>query len=162
MMQRMKGCHTPAMIFIKMEWIHETGVFACTDKWVGKVPGMVSLLIVKHKCALLKCCTLTCTDILQRTKMSYIIVRSCTFEKSNCPYSSKMEKCHQHKSITKFWWLVRLRNPVFGKLCLQFICLDVRQLFREENFSGYYPVLSIGSGSRGSQKCSDNIVMYYK
>lgn len=135
---------------------------ACFDKWVGVVPGMISLLIVKYKRALLKCCVLTCTDMFQRIKMSYIMLRSSVFERSNCPYSSKMEEHHQHKSITKFWCLVILKNAVFVKFCLQFIHLSVRQLFREENFSGCYLVLNIESGSRGSQKCSNNIVMYYK
>lgn len=141
---------------------HEKGIFACTDKWIGKVPGMISLLIVRYKCALLKCSILTCTDILWRIKMSYIMLRSSTFERGNCPYYSKIEEHGQHKTITKLWCLVILRNAVFVKFCLQFIHLNVRQSYREENFSGCYPVLNTGSGSRVSQKCSDNIVMYYK
>lgn len=141
---------------------HKTGFFACTDKWVGKMPGMISLLIVKYKCVLWKCSILNCTDILQRIKLSYIKLRKSTFEKSNCPCSSKVKEHHQHKSITKFWCLALLRNVLFGKFCLQFVHLDIRQLFREENFSSCYPVLNIGSGSRGSQKCSDNMVMCYK
>lgn len=96
----------------------EKGIFACTDKWVGKVPGMISLLIVRYKCALLKCSILTCTDILWRIKMSYLMLRSSTFERSNYPYSSKMEEHDQHKIITEFWCLIILRNAVFGKFCL--------------------------------------------
>lgn len=91
---------------------------------------------------MLKCSILTSTDTLQRIKMSYIMLRSRTFEKSNCLYFSKVKETHQHKSITKFWCLALLRNALFGKFCLQFIHLDTRQLFREENFSSCYPVLN--------------------
>lgn len=94
--------------------------------------------------------------------MSYIMLRSSAFERSTCPYFSKMEEHHQHESIAKFWCLVILRNAAFGQFCLQFIHLNVRQLFKEENFFGCYLILNIGSGSSGSQKCSDNIVMYQK
>lgn len=73
---------------------HETGIFAYIDKWVVKVPGVISLLIVKYKCALLKCSILTCTGMLWRIKMSYIMLRSSAFERSTYPYFSKMEEHH--------------------------------------------------------------------